>query len=64
MTPTKAIDVEAIKNRAMRNAATTTALMLGPGVRGFQPDMNRCLPYDPEAAKKLLAEAGYPTASR
>ncbi|HJV59930.1 MAG TPA: ABC transporter substrate-binding protein [Albitalea sp.] len=56
----QAIDIEAIKSRVMRNAATPTALMVAPGIRGFQPDMNKRLPYDPEAAKKLLAEAGYP----
>src|SRR5262249_31618631 len=56
----QAIDIEAIKSRVMRNAAAPTALMVGPGVRGFQPDMNKRLPYDPEASKKLLAEAGYP----
>ena len=56
----QAIDVEAIKARVMRNAATPTALMVGPGVRGFQADMNKRLPYDVDAAKKLLADAGYP----
>ena len=56
----QAIDIEAIKTKVMRGAATPTALMVGPGVRGFQPDMNKRFPYDPEAAKKLLAEAGYP----
>jgi peptide/nickel transport system substrate-binding protein len=56
----QAIDIESIKSRVMRNASTPTALMVGPGVRGFQPDMNKRLPYDPEAAKKLLADAGYP----
>jgi peptide/nickel transport system substrate-binding protein len=56
----QAIDIEAIKSRVMRNAATPTALMVGPGVRGFQADMNKRLPYDPDAAKKLLADAGYP----
>jgi peptide/nickel transport system substrate-binding protein len=56
----QAIDIEAIKSRVMRNAATPTAEMVGPGVRGFQPGMNKRLPYDVEAAKKLLAEAGYP----
>ncbi len=56
----QAIDVEAIKSRVMRNASTPTALMIGPGVRGFQADMNKRLPHDVEAAKKLLAEAGYP----
>ncbi len=55
----QAIDIQAIKSRVMRNAATPTALMVGPGVRGFQDDMNKRLPYDPEAAKKLLADAGY-----
>ena len=44
----------------MRNAATPTALMIAPGINGFQPDMNERFPYDPEAAKKLLADAGYP----
>jgi peptide/nickel transport system substrate-binding protein len=53
------IDIEAIKSRVMRGAATPTALMIGPGVRGFQADMNKRLPYDVEAAKKLLADAGY-----
>jgi peptide/nickel transport system substrate-binding protein len=56
----QAIDVETIKSRVMRNAAAPTALMIGSAVRGFQPDMNKRLPYDPEAAKKLLGEAGYP----
>jgi peptide/nickel transport system substrate-binding protein len=56
----QAIDIEAIKSRVMRNAATPTALMIGPGVRGFQPDMNKRLPHDPDAAKRLLADAGYP----
>jgi peptide/nickel transport system substrate-binding protein len=57
----QAIDIESIKSRVMRNASTPTALMVGPGVRGFQPDMNKRLPHDPEAAKKLLADAGYPS---
>jgi peptide/nickel transport system substrate-binding protein len=56
----QAIDIEAIKSRVMRNAATPTALMIGPGVRGFPADMNKRLPFDVDAAKKLLAEAGYP----
>jgi peptide/nickel transport system substrate-binding protein len=55
----QAIDIETIKARVMRGAATPTALMVGPGVNGFQADMNKRLPYDVEAAKKLLADAGY-----
>jgi peptide/nickel transport system substrate-binding protein len=57
----QAIDIETIKSRVMRNASTPTALLVGPGVRGFQADMNKRLPYDPEASRKLLADAGYPT---
>ena len=56
----QAIDEETIKSRVMRGAASPTALMIGPGVRGFMPDMNKRLPYDVEAAKKLMADAGYP----
>ncbi|HRI17157.1 MAG TPA: ABC transporter substrate-binding protein [Burkholderiaceae bacterium] len=56
----QAIDIETIKSRVMRGAATPTALMVGPGIKGFVPDLNKRLPYDPDAAKKLLAEAGYP----
>ena len=56
----QAIDIETIKTRVMRGASLPTGLMVGAAVRGFQADMNKRLPYDPEAAKKLLVEAGYP----
>jgi peptide/nickel transport system substrate-binding protein len=56
----QAIDIEAIKNQVMRGAATPAALMEAPGVAGFPADLNKRLPYDVEAAKKLMAEAGYP----
>jgi peptide/nickel transport system substrate-binding protein len=56
----QAIDIEGIKRTVMRNASAPTALMVGPGINGFVPELNKRLPYDPEAAKKLLADAGYP----
>jgi peptide/nickel transport system substrate-binding protein len=56
----QAIDIEAIRTRIMRGAATPTGLMIAPGVNGFDPALNKRLPYDANAAKKLLAEAGYP----
>lgn len=56
----QAIDEDTIQSRVMRGAATPTALMIGPGVNGFPADLNKRLPYDTEAAKKLMAEAGYP----
>ena len=56
----QAIDEETIKTRVMRGAASPTGEMIGAAVRGFQPDLNKRLPYDPDAARKLMAEAGYP----
>ena len=55
----QAIDIEGIKKTVMRGASNPSALLVGPGINGFQPDAKR-LPYDVEAAKKLMAEAGYP----
>ncbi|HXY98923.1 MAG TPA: ABC transporter substrate-binding protein [Stellaceae bacterium] len=58
----QAIDEDAIKSKVMRGYAVPTGLMVGPGVNGFDEALNkRLLPYDPAAAKKLLAEAGYPS---
>jgi peptide/nickel transport system substrate-binding protein len=56
----QAIDIETIKTRVMRGAATPTGLMIAPGIKGFVPELNKRLPFDPEAARKLLADAGYP----
>jgi peptide/nickel transport system substrate-binding protein len=57
----QAIDEETIRAKVMRGFAVPTALMVGPGVNGFDAALNkRLLPYDPDAAKKLLAQAGYP----
>ena len=55
----QAIDIEGIKKTVMRRASNPSAQLVGPGINGFQPEMKR-LPYDVEAAKKLMAEAGYP----
>ncbi len=56
----QAIDIQGIQRTVMRGASNPTALMVGPGINGFLPDLNKRLPYDTEAARKLLAEAGYP----
>ena len=56
----QAIDIEGIKRTVMRGASSPTALMVGPGINGFIPELNKRLPYDEAAAKKLLADAGYP----
>ena len=57
---TMAIDEEAIAAKVMRGFARPTALMIGPGVNGFDPALDKRNPADPAAAKKLLADAGYP----
>jgi peptide/nickel transport system substrate-binding protein len=55
----QAIDINAIQKVVMRGASQPTALMIAPGIRGFPADLNKRLPNDPEAARKLLADAGY-----
>lgn len=55
-----AIDVIAIKTQIMRGLATPTAIALpNPKGEGISAALEKRLPYDPEAGKKLLAEAGY-----
>ena len=56
----QSIDIDTIRSRVMRGASTPTALMIPPQVRGYPAELAKRLPYDPEGAKKLLAEAGYP----
>jgi peptide/nickel transport system substrate-binding protein len=56
----QAIDIDSIKTNIMRGAAVPSALMVAPGVNGAPTDLGKRLPFDLEAAKKLLAEAGYP----
>jgi peptide/nickel transport system substrate-binding protein len=55
----KAIDDEAIKSRVMRGLSTPSALMIAPQLFSLSKDFTRAK-YDPDGAKKLLAEAGYP----
>ena len=54
-----AIDENAIKDKVMRGAATASALMISPLLFDLSEDFKRPA-YDPEKAKKLLADAGYP----
>src|SRR4051812_23684951 len=55
----KAIDIELIKNRVMRGLSTPSALMIAPQLFKLSGDFTRPK-YDPDGAKKLLTEAGYP----
>jgi len=56
----QAINIDAINKTVMRGAVIPTGAMITPGVSGWHDSMLERLPYDVEAAKKLLADAGYP----
>ena len=56
----QAIDVEAIKRSVMRGQSWPAGVVMSPYLTGAPKDLNTRLPFDPEASKKLLAEAGYP----
>src|SRR4030081_2353259 len=55
----KAVDIELIKTRVMRGLSTPSALMIAPQLFKLSGDFTRPK-FDPDGAKKLLAEAGYP----
>jgi peptide/nickel transport system substrate-binding protein len=56
----QAIDIEAIRRATMRGLSVPTGSMIAPQVNGYAEEFARRLPYDAAAAKKLLADAGYP----
>ena len=56
----QAIDINGIQRTVMRGAARPTGLMVGPGINGWTEAQDKRLPFDPDGAKKLLADAGYP----
>jgi peptide/nickel transport system substrate-binding protein len=55
----QAIDIDAIASRVMRGFAKPTGAMISPGIRGHLPEMDARLPFSADAARKLLADAGY-----
>jgi peptide/nickel transport system substrate-binding protein len=55
------IDINAMKTQVMRGLSTPTGIPLpSPKGAGIPDSMEKRYPYDPAAARKLLAEAGYP----
>ncbi|MHA7775481.1 ABC transporter substrate-binding protein [Roseibium sp. M-1] len=54
----QAIDIEAIKKKVMRDLSEPTSIMISPLLFSKSGEFER-YPYDTEAAKALLAEAGY-----
>jgi peptide/nickel transport system substrate-binding protein len=55
----QAIDAAAIQKNIMRGLSAPTGTIIPPQASGWTPELDRRLPYDPEAARRLLAEAGY-----
>jgi peptide/nickel transport system substrate-binding protein len=55
----KAINRQALVDRVMEGAARATGQLMPEGMFGYTPAL-KPEPYDPEGARKLLAEAGYP----
>ena len=56
----RAIDVPSLVRSVMREKAWPAGMMVSPFLTGAPQDLNDRLPYDPEASRRLLAEAGYP----
>jgi peptide/nickel transport system substrate-binding protein len=56
----QAIDIEAIRDKVMHGLAIPAGIIIQPGITGYAPDLDTRLPFDPGAAKALLATAGYP----
>jgi peptide/nickel transport system substrate-binding protein len=55
-----AIDIEQIQQRIMRGLSRSTGALVAPAIPGYAPEHDERLPFDPDRAKELLAEAGYP----
>jgi peptide/nickel transport system substrate-binding protein len=57
----QAIDIEAIRTQVMRGLSVPTGILLpDPRGAGLPASMEKRPAYDPAAARKLLAAAGYP----
>lgn len=56
-----AVDREAIKRATMRGLSLPAAILVAPGVNGHSPELDAVQKPDLDKAKKLLADAGYPS---
>lgn len=56
----QAIDVQTIHRVTMRGLSQPTGALISPQVNGWSKKADVRWPYDVQASKKLLAEAGYP----
>ncbi len=56
----QAIDINSIVRVTLRGLGQATGTLVAPQVNGWTEGVHKRFPYDPEASKKLLADAGYP----
>lgn len=55
-----ALDRATISKALFGNLAQPSLQLQSPGFLGYDPEIEKRYPFDPDKAKKLLAEAGYP----
>ena len=55
----QAIDIDAIHKVVMRGLSQNTGTLIAPQVNGYTKRADQRYPYNPAAAQKLLADAGY-----
>jgi peptide/nickel transport system substrate-binding protein len=55
----QAIDIDLIVSKVLRGQAVATGSHLSPLVDGHVPALEQRLPYDPNAARALMRDAGY-----
>ncbi len=56
----QAIDTATIIDKVMQGAAKPAGLMVAEGMQGYAAALDKRLPFDPVASRRLLVEAGYP----
>lgn len=59
----QAIDEELIVDEVMEGLAIPAGIIIQPGIAGYTPELDRRLPFDPDAAMSCSPRPATPTAS-